>query len=320
MTYFILFALIILLMLIYYKLADKFNIIDKPNERSSHSNITIRGGGIIVPISLILWFLSYDFQHAYLVIGVFFAALISFLDDIYTLSAKSRISIHFLSVSLVLYDLGVFNLGWYWWIIGLIIFLGWINTFNFMDGINGITSFYTLSALGTFYYINQETTFTDINLLLLLAFGLLVFSFFNARKKALAFAGDVGSISIALILAYLMTKLILFTGRWEYILFFSVYGIDSIITIVQRLIRKENIFEAHRSHLYQYLANEMKHSHLSVSFVYALIQLAVNALVLYLIVNDHEYATLLSLIILILLSLSYISFKLKILKRIRVNS
>jgi UDP-N-acetylmuramyl pentapeptide phosphotransferase/UDP-N-acetylglucosamine-1-phosphate transferase len=109
----------------------------------------------------------------------------------------------------------------------------------------------------------------------------LVFGLFNVRKKAKTFAGDVGSISMALFLGYFMIKTIIDSGQLGYILFFCVYGIDAIITIINRLIKKENIFQPHRSHLYQYLANEMGYSHILVAFIYAGLQIIINALVIY---------------------------------------
>ena len=138
----------------------------------------------------------------------------------------------------------------------LLFTIGWINAFNFMDGINGITVLYSLSILVVSYYLNTQIYFMQTSLLLYTGIGLVVFGFYNVRKIAKSFAGDVGSVSIAFILAYIVINLIIYTKNWQYILIVSVYGIDTIVTLVQRLIRKENIFKAHRSHLYQYLANE----------------------------------------------------------------
>ena len=158
-----------------------------------------------------------------------------------------------------------------------------------MDGINGITVLYALTAIASFSFL----PINEASLPLLITMGLscLAFGIFNVRKKAKSFAGDVGSISMALFLGYLMIKTIIDSGQLGYILFFSVYGIDAIITIISRLLRKENIFQPHRSHLYQYLANEMGYSHILVAFIYAGFQLGINALVIYL--DSNGYLTLL---------------------------
>jgi UDP-N-acetylmuramyl pentapeptide phosphotransferase/UDP-N-acetylglucosamine-1-phosphate transferase len=108
------------------------------------------------------------------------------------------------------------------------------------------------------------------------------FGIFNVRKKAKTFAGDVGSISMALFLGYFMIKTILVSGQVGYILFLSVYGIDAVITIFTRIKKKENILQPHRSHLYQYLANELGYSHILVSFMYAFVQLLINVELIYL--------------------------------------
>jgi len=154
-----------------------------------------------------------------------------------------------------------------------------VNAFNFMDGINGITVLYALTAIVSFSLLSINEP--SLPLLITMGLSCLVFGLFNIRKKAKTFAGDVGSISMAVFLGYFMIKTIIETGQLGYILFFSVYGIDAIITIVVRLKNKENIFQPHRSHLYQYMANEMGYSHVLVSFIYATIQLAVNGILIY---------------------------------------
>src|SRR5690606_28396825 len=105
--------------------------------------------------------------------------------------------------------------------------------------------------------------------------GIVVFSFFNFREKAKCFAGDVGSVSIAFIILFALGKLILQTGNLIYMLFLTVYGIDAVWTILRRLYLKENIFEAHRSHLYQFLGNEAGFNKLFISFLYGLVQFVI---------------------------------------------
>ncbi len=278
MIYIALFALLIGIELFYFKIADKYNIIDKPNSRSSHTSITLRGGGIIFPIALVIA-LGLGYASWPLTIAVVLVATVSFIDDIKPLSQLPRFASHIVAVGLVFYDLQLF-LETLWLLpILFILLIGWVNAFNFMDGINGITVLYALAAIVSFSFL----TINEASLPLLITMGLscVVFGLFNVRKKAKTFAGDVGSISMALFLGYFMIKTIFETGQFGYILFFSVYGIDAIITIIVRLKNKENIFQPHRSHLYQYLANEMGYSHILVSFIYAGIQLLINGLVIY---------------------------------------
>ena len=282
--YTISFILLVVAILVYFKLADTYNIIDKPNQRSSHSAITIRGGGIIFPIAALLWFFLYGFQQPWMIAGLLAMAVISFLDDVLTLSSKIRIMVHLMAVSLLFWQLQLFSLPWFLVLFTYVFTIGWINAFNFMDGINGITVLYSMVSLLTLYYLDLRLNLSINNdLLILLILSTFIFSWFNLRKRAKTFAGDVGSVTMAFLLAYLMMSLILSTQRPEYILMFSVYGIDSVITIVYRLARKENIFQAHRSHLYQYVSNELRWPHVSVSLIYALMQLLINALIIYLI-------------------------------------
>src|SRR5690606_6410937 len=91
-------------------------------------------------------------------------------------------------------------------------------------------------------------------------------------QRAKCFAGDVGSVSMCFILLFAVLGLIFATGNPIYMLFFAVYGVDSVLTIIHRLMKRENIFEAHRSHLYQYLANEANGNRLVISTMYGLLQ------------------------------------------------
>jgi UDP-N-acetylmuramyl pentapeptide phosphotransferase/UDP-N-acetylglucosamine-1-phosphate transferase len=308
--------LLIAVILVYFRIADRFNIIDKPNKRSSHSHVTIRGGGIIFPLAALLWFFLWGFHETIAIGGLILIAVISFVDDLNPISGLLRITVHIIAASLLFYETGIFTLPWYFIALAYIAIVGWINAFNFMDGINAITPFYSFIALGTFFFMNRELNFARENLITILIIAVLIFSFFNARKRAKTFAGDVGSVSLAFILAWLMVLLMLRTGNPAYIMFFVVYGIDSIYTIIHRLIRKENIFVAHRFHLYQLLANELNWPHVLVAAVYALIQLLLNIAIITL--NNHGLLTLqVFASILVIFSAAYILLRINILIRIR---
>ena len=279
MTYIALLILFIGIELIYFKIADYYNIIDKPNSRSSHTSITLRGGGIIFPIAILVAFLL-GYVSWEVTVAVILVAGVSFIDDIKPLSQLPRFASHAVAIALVFYDLNLFSQALWLLPIVFILLIGWVNAFNFMDGINGITVLYAFVAIVSFSFleINQES----LPLLWTMGLSCCAFGIFNVRKKAKTFAGDVGSISMALFLGYFMIKTILVSGQVGYILFLSVYGIDAVITIFTRIKKKENILEPHRSHLYQYLANELGYSHILVSFMYAFIQLLINALLIYL--------------------------------------
>ncbi|WP_234461852.1 MraY family glycosyltransferase [Pedobacter segetis] len=271
---------------IYFKIADRFNIIDKPNLRSSHTQITLRGGGIIFPLALIIGVMVIEPSQYFLAIGVFAIATISFLDDIMTLNNKLRIGLHLVSVLLILTQVFFnqnisfsFNLASCLLIIvSLIIIIGIINAYNFMDGINGITVLYSYVTIATCFYLQK---FLNIHLLqdpifYLLIASLLVFGFFNLRKKAKTFAGDVGSITMALIISFFLLTLIAATNNLKWVLLLGIYGLDAVATIICRIIRKENIFDAHRSHFYQYLANDRKWPHVLIAVLYASLQMLLN--------------------------------------------
>ena len=311
MNYFIYIFVIIFIQLIYLQIARKYSIVDRPNSRSSHDDDIIRGSGIIYPISLLLWFVSNGYYLKYFIIGLLLVSIISFLDDVFDLKQIYRLSIHLISTFFIFYQLELLEFPLYLIIITVILIIGWLNAFNFMDGINGITIFYTLVNLFTLYFVNADYNFIDGQIIIYTIIPVVLFSFLNLRTKAVAFGGDVGSFSLSFILAFLMTSLILKTGNISYILFFSVYGIDTVFTIFERLYKKENIFIAHRNHLFQLLSNEMKFHFLKVSMLYSIIQLIINImLILYIIPNENRIV--LSSLILILMSLAYLFIKYKI--------
>lgn len=272
----LIFGLLVFSIFAYFKIADYYNIIDKPNDRSSHKYITLRGGGIIFYIGALLYFLFYGFSYPLFALGLTLIAIISFLDDIKTINLKVRILVHFTAMFLMFYDCGLFSLPWYFTLAALIVSTGIINAYNFMDGINGITGGYSLVVMASFWYINNNIIFfIDNNFIYIISLSLLIFNFFNFRKKAKCFAGDVGSVSIAFIIVFLLGKLIVQTQDLTYIIILLVYGVDSILTIVHRIILKENIFIAHRKHLYQIMSNELQMPHLFVSLIYIVAQIIV---------------------------------------------
>ncbi|KPE49891.1 UDP-GlcNAc--UDP-phosphate GlcNAc-1-phosphate transferase [Chryseobacterium indologenes] len=282
MIFLIVFLSLFLVEIFYFKIADKYNIIDKPNHRSAHTQITLRGGGIIFPVAFIV-FCLFNFSSAvenYWSFGLGLLAIctISFIDDIKTLSNKIRLFVHFISVILLLYFTGAFALIPFWvWPVLFILIIGTLNAYNFMDGINGMTGMYSLVTLVSLAYINQEVIqFTDNDFIVYPVLACLVFLFFNFRKKAKCFAGDVGSMGIGFWVIGLIALLIMRTGEYKFILLLAIYGMEVVLTIIERILLKENIFEAHRRHLYQLFANEKKVSHLVVSTVYAVVQLFVN--------------------------------------------
>ncbi len=316
MWYLIIFIVLFATELLYFRIADHFNIIDKPNERSSHKSITLRGGGIIFSLGVLAFFVSNQFQYPFFMVGLTAITIISFADDIRPQSNKLRVFIHFAAVALLMYQLDLFVYAWYWWLLAFVLCIGIINAYNFMDGINGITTAYSFTVLAALYILNLEMQVFNSNLVICLALANLVFSFFNVRKKAKCFAGDVGSVSMAYSLFFLVTCVVHNAGAIFFILLFAVYGVDTVLTIIHRISKGENIFKAHRQHLYQYLANEKKWPHLLVSGVYMLVQAFVSTGVILLWKKDAGTQWLYAAVVLVLLAVVHIVVKRAILRGI----
>lgn len=269
---------------LFIRFATKFNIIDNPNDRSSHTHITVRGGGIIFWVAALVYFTIYFATQTLFFIGLTLISIISFIDDIHKLHQGARFFVHFGAVTLVIFATGLYTfLPWYLVFVVYIMFIGMLNAYNFMDGINGLTGLHSISVQSGLQYINTEIVqFANQNFIWFPIIACIVFLFFNFRKQALCFAGDIGSLSIAFWIITLLIMLMIKTGSVIWILLLATYGVDSVCTILHRIWLRQNIFEAPRLHFYQILANEKKIDHRLVSIGYAILQLLISAMIIFL--------------------------------------
>lgn len=306
-TYIIIFVLLLVAELVYFRIADKCNIIDKPNQRSSHSTIVLRGGGIIFLIGAWVWSAFFGFEYPWFLAGLTLVSGVSFVDDIRSLPDSVRLVAQFAAAAMAFYQLDILH--WdMWWIVlvALIVYVGATNVINFMDGINGITAGYALAVLiplgllNTNYQelamnlttnyssiVTSDGVFVDQSLIVAAIIAAVVFCIFNFRPKGKAkcFAGDVGSIGIAFIMLFLLGNVIIKTEDITWLIFLLVYGVDGCLTIVHRIMLHENLGEAHRKHAYQIMANELKIGHVKVTLLYMAMQLAVSLGFIYLCPN-----------------------------------
>lgn len=315
-TYGIIFVILLALEIIYFKIADKCNIIDKPNERSSHSSIVLRGGGIIFLLGAWVWSAFFGFQYPWFLAAVILIGGVSFIDDIKSLPDSVRLVAQFVAMGLLFYQLDMLRMSMWWVVlIGLIVCVGATNIINFMDGINGITVGYSVAVLVPLYLVNACVVkrFIEPSFLIVSLLSLLVFAYFNFRPrgKAKCFAGDVGSISIAFIMLFAIGKLIMQTGEITWLILLLVYGVDGSLTIVHRIMLHENLGEAHRKHAYQLMANELKMSHPFVSSIYMVLQLVISIGFIYLCPNTVFAHWIYLLIAIAILSAMYVAFKKK---------
>lgn len=312
MDYVLVFALLFIAELFYFKVADRFNIIDKPNERSSHSSIVLRGGGIIFLLGLWIGSGFFGFTYPWFLMAVTLIAGVSFVDDIRSLPDWVRLVAQFVAMVMMFYQLDILH--WeLWWMVPIALFVcvGASNVINFMDGVNGITGAYAMASLVPLYLLNSELGFVNEWLIVVVILADVVFCFFNFRPKGKAkcFAGDVGSIGVAYILLFLIGLLVLATGDVSYLIFLLVYGVDGVLTICHRIMLHENLGEAHRKHVYQLMANELKIGHVKVSMVYACLQLAISLGFIYVCPNTVLAHWMYLVGALLVLAIAYVLFK-----------
>ena len=309
--YIIITILLIAAELVYFKIADKFNIIDKPNERSSHTRIVIRGGGIIFIVGLWLWSAFFGFQYPWLLAAVTLATGVSFVDDIHSLPDSVRLVAQFLAMGMMFWQLDMIHPSLWWAVLlALVVCVGATNIYNFMDGINGITAGYSLAVLVPLLLLNAKELFVSESLIIVTILAVAVFSFFNFRpkNKAKCFAGDVGSVGIAFILLFLIGCQVMKTGDITWLAFLLVYGVDGCCTILHRIMLHEHLGEAHRKHAYQLMANELGMNHVVVSIIYMVLQLAISLVMVYLIPNTPLAHWIYLVAVLIVLAAAYLLF------------
>lgn len=267
--YLIIGILLLLLEIAYIKYAVKLRLVDIPHHQSSHAGIVVRGGGFIIFVAFFLWSVMNGFPDKSCIWGLILLAVVSFADDKQHVSSKIRLAFQFVSVLLMIYHSDLLFSMPFIILLAVTAFVGIINIYNFMDGINGMMGGYSLVVALALLYVNEyQVPFVDTSLLIFIIIALLVFDIFNFRKKALCFAGDVGSVSTGYILVYLIMLLSLKTESLSWLAMLVVFGIDGGLTILHRILLRENLLKPHKKHAYQIMANELKMPHLLVSGIY----------------------------------------------------
>ena len=266
-----------------YSLAN--SLIDVPNARSSHTVPTPRGGGVAIVLSFILGlFVIYLFQSydravtLSIIVGGIFTAVIGFLDDHGHVPAFWRLLGHFTASFFALYiihnipDLSFFGFtlkaSWVTYTLACLYLVWMLNLYNFMDGIDGLSSVQAIFVClgGSFlYFLSGEAELVWEPLLLASAVsGFLYWNFPPAR----IFMGDAGSgfLGITLGLFSLQAGLLDPVLFWGWLILMGVFIVDSTLTLLVRVLRGEKIYEAHRSHAYQFASRYLK-SHIRVTSI-----------------------------------------------------
>ena len=271
--YIIIGVFLLLLEIAYMKTAVKLRIFDVPHHQSSHTGVVVRGGGIIFYIAFLLWSLVHGFPTDGSLIGLTLLAAVSFVDDIHNVSPKVRLVCQFIAILLMFYHSGLIQTPPYVIFLLSVACVGAMNIYNFMDGVNGMTGGYSLVVALALLYVNMyQVHFTDSSLLVYVILSILVFNLFNLRHHAKCFAGDVGSLSIGFILVYFILRMALRGQSMAWMVFLAVYAVDGGLTILHRILLKENLMKPHKKHVYQIMANALKMPHLVVSGIYMALQ------------------------------------------------
>lgn len=253
----------------YIQLAGRLNIVDRPHHQSSHVGAVIRGGGIIFYVAFVIWSFTHGFRWGGCLLGLTILASVSFIDDVHSVSPNIRLICQFVAILLMFNHSGLLHNSLHVIIILAIVCVGAVNIYNFMDGINGMTGGYSLVVSLAILYANEHMVhIAPSTLIIYVILSIVVFNIFNFRRKAKCFAGDVGSLTIGFIIVFFVLMLALRGHSMSWIVLLVVYGVDGGLTILHRIILRENLMKPHKKHAYQIMANELKMPHLVVSGIY----------------------------------------------------
>lgn len=288
---FLILAMLLLLgiELAYMHIARRNGWTTQRNVRRDGHPVAVIGGGLIFYLGMVLWSLGmgiiYDVEApgAYFLIGLTMLAATSFVDDILRLPVWLRLVVQFLAASFLCFGFDPLYVHPLVALLFIVAVVGFVNGYNFMDGINGITAAYSVVVLGVLLFIDLFTVRFASGSFIAVALGsALIFGLFNFRRHALVFAGDVGSICMGFIICNLLTEYCISQGDIFGLVMVSVYAVDIFATIIRRIIEGENILRAHRKHIYERLFFIWRVPQLVISTIYALLQLGISVGYLYL--------------------------------------
>jgi UDP-N-acetylmuramyl pentapeptide phosphotransferase/UDP-N-acetylglucosamine-1-phosphate transferase len=298
-------ALILLAVeLLFIAAARRFMPVQQPTERSSHAHPTITGGGIVFVAGVVAWSAFSSWAYPWFVAGIVLVSVVSLIDDFHPLGIMPRLAVQILALAATLWQAGIGSLPVTAICLIAVVAMGYINAYNFMDGINAMTAFCSLVLLATLWFLNSAYCFIDPAYLYVAMIAAGIFAVFNARAVAICFAGDVGAISMAFITMLPMLLLMQSTGCWAWVVLAAVYGVDAALTIIHRIVLHKPIYMAHRMHAYQIMSNELHMPHQFVAALYASLQLIINLGAIMLPINAYLYLA----IVLVLLSAAYFLF------------
>lgn len=253
----------------YFIFAKRLRIVDRPHHQSSHTGVVVRGGGIIFYMAFLIWSLSHGLKWGGGLLGLSIMAGVSFLDDVHSISPKIRLICQFIAILVMFDHSGLLKNSLHVIIILAITCVGAMNIYNFMDGINGMTGGYSLVVSLALLYVNANmVSFAPQSLIMYVIMSIVIFNLFNFRHRAKCFAGDVGSLSMGFIIVYFVLVLALRGHSMSWIAMLAVYLVDGGLTILHRILLRENLMKPHKKHAYQIMANELKIPHLVVAGIY----------------------------------------------------
>jgi hypothetical protein len=236
---------------------------------------------------LLIGFCLNGFQYRWFFIGLSLITVLSFMEDVKPQHWRLRMNVHTMAMLLMLYQWGLFQHYLIFGFMALIFCMWMVNAYTIMDEGHGMTVLYSLVTVLALWYINTfQNEFIHKGILEALFPALLIFGTFNFCKKPMFKPNAVGSVAIAYTIVFLISMLVIKRREFDTVVLLAVYGVDTVLTFVQRLFAGKKVFMSHRLHLFQVLVDYHKMSGLWVAGIYAIVQTAISVGFLF---TRHRY-------------------------------
>ena len=294
----------------YFFLSKRFSGTSTKLSQKNGNGLAITGAGGILVLTILLYAFLGDTTHTYFLFAFSMLAVVNWLDDLYEVHSGWRLITQFLSVSFLVMEFGLVSS--YWSPFFLVVAVGVINAYNFMDGINGLSGVYGLAVLLPLALILPVNEMDTGQITLVLLF-LILFLVFNFRSSAKVILGDVGSVSLGFLVLFYSVKCFKDYDIYLLVSFSMLFLLDSGITLVERTLKRENVFQSHKSHLYQLLVRKKGYDQRWVALGYGVLQLVINLILIEL--PGRREQVIFSLLTATVLFIGYFFWKKSILQR-----
>lgn len=269
-------------------LSKKLGFFDEPNSRKIHKKKILNTSGIALYLFLILIAsnFEYSFKLEEIIIYGFFIVLCGFIDDQYKLSPSVKLLIIYLPTAFLIFKdynltdlgsyeyLGYINLGKFGLIFTLLACGLLINSYNYIDGIDGLLIGLYIISLVYLIFIIANTNISKLLEFFIIGLSVnLFFNFLPYKNNFKIYMGDAGSLFLGFFMCFLLIYLYKFEKiHPSYLIWVCWYPVyDFLYVTTSRILNKKSFYQADNIHFHHYILKKFNHSHIKASFIIYLI-------------------------------------------------